>query len=92
MGRASRAKQKPDHLSGLAPGAKRVRLDELAYTKLRLAIRDADAVVAECQARVSSAIATRDAAVKAVTDQHGIELKPGTQIQWDDDKKEFAFS
>lgn len=92
MGRASRAKQAPPAPPGLAPGATRVTCTEVEYLTLRLAIRYSEAVAMDCQARLTAAIATRDAALKAVMDPRGLVLTPGMRIDWEDPTREFVFS
>lgn len=92
MGRASRAKPPAPPIPGRAPNARRVTCDHAEYRELRLLIREVDVLVAECQQRVNAAIAPRDAALRALADKHGIDMTPGTKIQWDDDTMAVTFS
>lgn len=86
MGKAARRKK-----DTLAPNVPPVKFSELEYMKLRLLIRDTDAIVAEAQAHASRAVAKRDAYLAELRKTYPIP-DVFERMQWNDDSLEFAFS
>ena len=77
-------------MSDVKPLGHVVTFDELDYVKLRLAFRDAEAVIAAAQAEVNKAIGKRDAFMKQMAEKYEFDATCRTW-QWDDDTWSFSF-